>query len=207
MEKHKSYHYRLSINDEWYTSDYGVTAIVPYVLSKYLLDFKHKGKMIVWCPFDTEDSEFVKQLSKLRPGEIEVIHSHIWEGQDFFEYEQKEWDIIVSNPPFKDKKKFFQRALELGKPFALLMTATWLNDRAPIQIFMEAKKQLQLLLLDKRMEFNRPHAGEHKSSNPTFASHYYCYNFLPNDLVLAELEKPKKQRKQKRKEMLNEQTN
>jgi len=29
------------------------------------------------------------------------------EGKDFFEYEPENWDIIVINPPFKNKKSFF----------------------------------------------------------------------------------------------------
>ncbi len=46
-----------------------------------------------------------------------------------------DWDCIVSNPPFTNKRAFFERALKLGKPFALLMANTWLNDRAPMQLF------------------------------------------------------------------------
>ncbi len=65
--------------------------------------------MIVWCPFDKEESNFVKQLSKW--AFIDVVFSHIDNGQDFFNYEPKEWDIIVSNPPFTNKRKYFERAL------------------------------------------------------------------------------------------------
>ncbi|MBP7007134.1 MAG: hypothetical protein KBB16_03685 [Candidatus Pacebacteria bacterium] len=34
--------------------------------------------------------------------------------------EPKEWDIFITNPPFNGNKKFFKRAIELGKPFAFL---------------------------------------------------------------------------------------
>ena len=44
--------YSSGANDECYTPDYGVKPIIKYI---------PKDK-IVWCPFDTEDSEYVKQL-------------------------------------------------------------------------------------------------------------------------------------------------
>ena len=78
-------------NDECYTPHYGVTPILKYI---------PEGK-IVWCPFDKEDSEFVKQIRE------PIVHSHIDDGQDFFNYEPDEWDIIVSNPPFTNKRKYF----------------------------------------------------------------------------------------------------
>ena len=40
-------------NDECYTPDYGVKPILKYI----------PDGDIVWCPFDTKESEFVKQIS------------------------------------------------------------------------------------------------------------------------------------------------
>lgn len=45
-------------NDEFYTPDYAVAEIMKYV---------PKGSKI-WCPFDTEDSLFVKNFN--RGGEV-----------------------------------------------------------------------------------------------------------------------------------------
>lgn len=109
-------------NDECMTPEYGVKPIIKYI---------PKDK-IVWCPFDKEDSEFVKQF--LANG-YKVTFSHIDYGQDFYTYEPNEWDVIVSNPPFTNKRKIFERALSFGKPFALIMSNTWLNDAAPKQLF------------------------------------------------------------------------
>lgn len=128
-------------NDECYTPDYGVAPILKYI----------PDNTTVWCPFDTEQSEFVKQISTLGRG-IKVIHSHIKNGKDFFEYEPKEkWDLIISNPPFTGKRNVFERALSFEKPFPLIMSNTWLNDSAPKQLFKN--KDLQLLMFDKRMKF------------------------------------------------------
>lgn len=156
-------------NDECYTPDYGVLPILKYIPSD----------AIVWCPFDTEDSEFVKQISKQNT----VVYSHVKFGQNFFEYEPENWDVIVSNPPFTNKRKFFERALSFQKPFALIMTNTWLNDSAPKQLFKE--KDLQLLMFNKRMKFNSPDGRV--NDKITFSSSYYCWNFLPKQIIMEEI--------------------
>ena len=97
--------------------------------------------------------------------------------------------MMVSNPPFSRKKKFFERALSFNKPFALIMTNTWLNDSAPKQLFKD--KDLQLLMFDKRIEFTDPTG--HVDNKITFSSSYYCYNFLPKQIIMKKLDKPKQQ--------------
>jgi hypothetical protein len=166
--------YSKNRNDESYTPDYGVEPIIEFIPT---------GK-IVWCPFDTKESEFVKQISKI----TKVVYSHISFGQNFFNYEPDEWDIIISNPPFSNKRKYFERALSFNKPFALIMSNTWLNDSAPKQLFKD--KELQLLLFDKRMKFSNP---ENRENNKiTFSSSYFCFNFLPQQIIIKELKIPKK---------------
>ena len=161
-------------NDECYTPDYGVKPILKYIPK----DAK------VWCPFDTAESEFVKQISQTHS----VEYSHIDEGKDFLQWEPFHWDVIVSNPPFTNKRKFFERALSFNKPFALIMTNTWLNDSAPKQLFKD--KDLQLLMFTERMEF---YQGNGKVADKiTFSSSYYCWNFLPKQIIMKELVKPKR---------------
>jgi len=158
--------YSTGKNDECYTPDYGVTPILKYI----------PEGATVWCPFDTTDSEFVKQISK----QNKVIHTHLCNGYDFLNYEPDNWDVIVSNPPFTNKRAFFERALSFNKPFALIMANTWLNDAAPKQLFKD--KDLQLLMFDKRMEFVQPNAK--KTGKITFSSSYYCWNFLPKQIIM-----------------------
>lgn len=165
--------YSAGKNDECYTPAYAVKPILEYI----------PENKIVWCPFDTAESEFVKQISLINP----VVYSHIDAGQDFFEYEPDEWDMIVSNPPFTNKRKFFERALSFNKPFALIMTNTWLNDSAPKQLF--ETKDLQLLMFDKRMRFILPDGRDNKKI--TFSSSYYCWNFLPKQIIMKKLVIPK----------------
>lgn len=159
-------------NDECYTPDYAVKPILQYI----------KKDWVVWCPFDKYDSEFVKQIS--RQGN-KVIYSHIDYGQDFYTYEpQEHWDCIVSNPPFTNKRGIFERALSFNKPFALIMSNTWLNDSAPKQLF--SQKDLQLLMFEERMKFINNGKVDNKI---TFSSSYYCYNFLPKQIVMDCLKK------------------
>ena len=119
-------------NDECYTPAYGVVPILKYI----------PENAIVWCPFDTSESEFVKHISK----QNEVVYSHLENGQDFYTHEPKSWDVMVSNPPFTNKKKIFERALSFNKPFALIMTNTWLNDSAPKKLFAEKELQLSIFV-------------------------------------------------------------
>ena len=165
--EHHKVLYSRGKNDECYTPDYGVEPILKYI---------PEGK-IVWCPFDKEDSEFVKQIRE------PIVYSHIDNGQDFFEYEPDEWDIIISNPPYTNKRKYFERAISFNKPFALIMAITWLNDMAPKRLF--AGKDLQLLMFDKRMWFIM--ASGVRNCHPTFSSAYFCWNFLPKQLIIEEL--------------------
>ena len=151
------------------TPRYGVLPIVKYL---------PKDK-IIWCPFDKEDSEFVKVLTEQG---YKVVYSHIENGQDFYTYEPKEWDILVSNPPFTNKRQIFERALSFGKPFALIMSNTWLNDSAPKQVFKD--KQLQILFFEERMKFSNNGIVQNKI---TFSSSYFCYNLLPKDIVMDRL--------------------
>lgn len=165
--------YGKSGDDEAFTPSYGVFPILKYIPKNW----------VVWCPFDDKDSEFVKLISN----QNKVIFTHIESGQDFFEYEPTEhWDCIISNPPFKGKRQFFERALSFNKPFALIMTNAWLNDAYSKKVFMNSNRQMQLLMFDKRIKFNNPYG---KPNNKiTFSSSYYCCDFLPKDLIVEELD-------------------
>lgn len=154
-------------NDECYTPRYVVEAILPYI----------PKDCTIWCPFDKEDSEFVKVF---RDNSLNVVNSHIDYGQDFYCYEPANYDIIISNPPFTNKRKIFERALSFNKPFALIMSNTWLNDSAPKQLFKE--KDLQLLLFEKRIKF----INNGKVNNKiTYSSSYFCWNILPKQIIIC----------------------
>lgn len=162
-------------NDECYTPGYGVAPILKYI----------PEGAVVWCPFDKEVSEFVKQI---RQKGNRVLCSHIDYGQDFYTYEPScHWDVLISNPPFTSKKHIFERAMSFNKPFALMFSLTWLNDAAPKTIFIDSNKQMQMLMFDKRIRFLNNGVVQNKI---TFSTGYLCWNFLPKDLICEKISIP-----------------
>jgi hypothetical protein len=157
--------------DEHLTPAYAVAPIIKYI----------PQDAIIWCPFDLPSSNFVIEIGKTH----QVVSSHISAGQDYYSYEPEHWDIMVSNPPFTKKRKIFERALSFNKPFALLMSMTWLNDNAPVKLF--ENRDLQLLMLDKRIHFIN--ADGTVNDRPTFACGYYCVDLLPKQIIMGKLEK------------------
>ena len=152
--------------DEYYT---------PKILVEPILNFIPKGST-VWCPFDTEDSEFVICLKEAG---FKVIFSHIWLGQDFFLYEPKEhYDCIVSNPPFTKKLDVLKRLYALNKPFAMICGLPILNYQEIGEFFLD--KELQLLIVDKKVSFD--------GNTASFNNSYFCYKMLPKDLMFYHLE-------------------
>ena len=101
-------YYQSLEDNENYTYEYGVEILLPHI--------QHLKDKIIWCPFDKEWSSFIKVLQE---NGFKVVYSHIDENKDFFTYESEEWDIIISNPPYKEKRKFIERCLKLNKPIAL----------------------------------------------------------------------------------------
>ncbi len=174
-------------SDENYTPAYAIDPILKHI---------PKGDT-VWCAFDLEQhSEYVKLI---RANGNKVIASHIETGQDFFDYEpDQHWDLLVSNPPFKNKRMFFERALSFRKPFALLMNIGWLHDNDLIEMYHNHGKTLQVLHLNDRVQFSNPDGTTGAFNKDTgkriqmpFNSSYICCDFLQRDNMRAEVKGPK----------------
>lgn len=169
-------------NDECYTPKYWVIPLLKHLESYKIRN--NKKNLTIWCPFDKEESEFVKVFVD---NGYNVIFSHIENGQDFYNWQpNEEYDLIISNPPFSWKRKIFERTLSLQKPFALLMTLTWLNDSWSKLIYINSWKQMQLLMFDKRIKYIQPWKND--NNKITFSSWYYCCDFLEKDIMLEKLE-------------------
>ena len=164
-------------SDEMYTPYYAVKPLLQFV-KNYARD---RESIVVWCPFDKEWSAFVVML---RENGYKVIHTHLESGQDFFEYEPKDYDLIISNPPFTKKDDVLKRLQELDKPFAMLLPINSLQGAKRFK-YME---DIQLLFFDKRIGFHKSLDGKPVEGTP-FASGYFCKDFLPKDLIGLELEK------------------
>jgi hypothetical protein len=162
------------ISDEVYTPDYAIFPLLKYIP-------KHAK---IWCPFDTEDSNYVKLLKE---NGNDVIHTHINYKQDFFEYQPNDFDIIISNPPYSIKDKILERCYELGKPFALLLPITTLEGIKRNKLYR--KYGLQLIVLDRRIEFYDVTPGKETKTGCWFNTSYFCWKLLPKDIIFESINK------------------
>ena len=160
-------------SNEMYTPYYAVQPIIKYV---------QKDKK-VWCPFDKEWSAFYQSFTS---GGYSTIRSHIDEGQDFFEYQPDEYDVIISNPPFSIKDKILKKLYELDKPFAILLPLNSLQGKSRFRYF---EKGIQLLTFDQRIGYHNQSSMDIAIEGSPFASAYFCRDVLPKDLIIEHLEK------------------
>ena len=162
-------------SDEVYTPAYAVQPILKYI------DRGNKSSYTIWCPFDTEESEFVKLIKQ--EGH-KVIHSHIDENKNFFFYEPDNYDIIISNPPFSIKDDIIKHLDELGKPYAILLPIPALQGQKRFPYM----KDCQALIFDKRINYYTDKEKKQVQKGVSFGSFYLCKDFLPKDLILQKLE-------------------
>jgi hypothetical protein len=162
-------------NDEFYT---------PYYAIKPILKYLKKG-MTVWCPFDTQESLYVKVL---KDSGFNVIHTHIKNGEDFFNIEVPECDYIISNPPYSMKGEVLERLFNIGKPFAMLLGVVGLFE-SDKRFNLFKNNKFEIMYLNRRVSYFRNYADQKPSLNPPFSSAYICSNILPNQIIFEEINK------------------
>ena len=165
-----------SASDECMTPYYAVDPLVKYI---------PKGKKI-WCPFDKAWSAFVQILKK----DNIVLYSHIDEGQDFFNYQPDDFDLIISNPPFSVKDQVLERCYTLGKPFALLLPVNSIQGKKRVKMFQAYG--LELLIFDTRINYHTRGNSERTAKANHFGSAYLCRGILPKPIIFESLEKYEK---------------
>lgn len=164
-----------SHNDEFYTPDYAVTPILKYV---------QQGS-IVWCPFDTEQSAFVRLLSNHG---CKVIATHIDNGNDFFNTDIPKCNYIISNPPYSCKGKVIEYLFALDKPFAMLVGVVGLFESQQ-RFNMFKTHDFEIMYLNKRVAYFQNYNESKPSLNPPFSSVYVCHGMLPKQIVFEEIQK------------------
>jgi len=146
--------------DNYYTPKYVIDIITPYI----------KPNDVIWCPFDKDSSNFVKELSKTN----KVYYTHIDDGQDFLTYEPNfKYNVIISNPPFSIKNQILKKCYELNKPFCLLLPFTMFNSITSVDII---NNDIQFIIMNKRISYN--------GSRPNFTSWFVCKDFLPTQNII-----------------------
>lgn len=170
-----------SKNDEFYTPEYAVKPILKYI----------PNDSRVWCPFDTNESHFVKQI---RGKKCLVTPTHKDSGDDFFVMDvvNPTPHYIVSNPPYSLKTEVLERLFSLGIPFAMLLGVVGLfESKKRFKMFRD--NQFEILYFNRRIAYFKDYSEQSPSLHPPFSSVYITQNMLPNRIVFEELEAPGKQ--------------
>ena len=162
-------------NDEFYTPNYAIEPILKYLTPKSR----------IWCPFDTEQSNFVKLL---RNENHKVYCTHIQNGEDFFSVADKmatpkaQLDYIISNPPYSLKYEVFKKLFELEVPFAMLVGVVGIFESQK-RFTMFKNNDFEIMYFDKRISYFKSYDDQKPSLNPPFSSVFLCSNVLENVIV------------------------
>jgi hypothetical protein len=159
--------------DEFYTPKYAILPIMKYL---------EEGKTI-WCPFDTEESLFVKTFREFG---FRVIVTHKDNGQDFLDMEVPECDYIISNPPYSLKEKVLLRLFGIGKPFAMLVGVVGLFE-SQVRFNMFKENDFEVLYMNKRIAYFKDYKSKKPDVNPPFSSVYICSKVLPKQIIFEEV--------------------
>jgi len=162
-----------SKKDEYFTRPYAILPILKYLVT---------GKTI-WCPFDTEESNYVKIFRK---NGFPVIPGHIKDGKDFFKYMPSDYDYIISNPPYSLREPILDRLFKLGKPFAMLLNISRLFDSKK-RFYLFRDNPFEIMIFNRRIDYINPFIKNPKSS-PPFSSVYVCSRILPSQFIFNELD-------------------
>ena len=160
-------------NDEYYTPIYAITPILKYL----------KPHSSIWCPFDTDRSNYVKLF---KANGFNVINTHLEMGIDFFKLEVPQCDYIISNPPYSLKTEVFLRLFSIGKPFAMLVGVVGLFESKK-RFSMFRDNDFEIMYFDKRISYFQNYDDQKPSSNPPFSSVCLCSGVLPKQIVFEEL--------------------
>lgn len=167
-------------NDEFYTPEYAILPLLPYL----------KPFNVIWCPFDTLQSNFVKCLTDHGH---KVIYTHISNGENFFML-NKECDAIVSNPPYSFKTEVIERLFQIGKPFAMLMGIVGVfESQRRFNAFRT--NGVEVLYFNKRVSYYTSYEAKETDLEPPFSSAYICHGVLPKQIEFAEITKDVKKKR------------
>lgn len=134
--------------DDFQTPPYALEPLYPYLNKDWVIWECAAGKGNL--------------TNELRRGGFTVVDTDILAGYDFLTQKAEVFDCIITNPPFKFKQQFLERAYQLGTPFAFLLPLTTFETSKRQDLFK--KYGLEVIFFDKRINFETPNKVEKSSS-------------------------------------------
>ena len=136
-------------------------------------------QLIIYEPFylNGKSKEYLVELGLLNEN---IIHIN----RDFYEYYKKiKFDIIVSNPPFKNKRNMLEVLHKINKPFILMLPVSVITKKYFHNIF---QNDIQILIPHSRVQFNQ-YDNDKKNiikSNVYFDCIWICWKMkFENDIT------------------------
>lgn len=139
----------------------------PLYVWKMLVEYLDLDKnTIIYEPFYSEgkSKEYLENL-----GYKNIIHK----CEDFFEnYENYNFDIILSNPPYSIKQNILKILYKIDKPFVLIMPTAIISKLYVKNIFGNDTEKIQYIIPNRRMQFEKK--GFNNKRTP-FDTLFFCY--------------------------------
>jgi hypothetical protein len=107
-------------------------------------------------------------------------------SQNFLsDYVPFQFDAIVTNPPFSLKRRFYERCIELKKPFALLIPVDFCG-----WILSAMQLGARWIIPTRRIDYITPTGRSGQNSNAQFHSGWITFGIdLPQQMTIIELTK------------------
>lgn len=133
-------------NDECYTRKVEADRLINYLVKNKIVSKNAR----IWLPFN--DYKSAIYLSLLENGFKKLTAT----DDNFYDIaNETKYDIIISNPPFHNRTKLFNKLLELDKPFILLQPIMFFNNGTCIKMLTKYGAKFGALCPNKRMGFER----------------------------------------------------
>jgi hypothetical protein len=164
----------INTTDDYGTPDYATELIVPYL----------KREWIIWepcCGYGAIHNYLHSRGFNIFGTDIKNGGMDALIGQP-----SRQFDCVVTNPPYSLKTEFLERCYGLGKPFALLLPCDLVNKK---RTRLMQSHGVQLIVPDKRIKFIRFDKGRQiVAPAPNMGSCWFTKGLdLPKDITFVNL--------------------
>ncbi len=177
--------------DKCLTPGYALDPLLPYLGKSWRVWEPAAGRGHIVRALERAgfSSPIASELEDVQPDDM-LCRALILGGRNFFRWQPvlRDFDAIVTNPPYSLKPQFIERCYHLGKPFALLVPVETIGS-GDVQRMME-QHGAELLLLNKRVNFIMPNIGlekDGKKSSAQFPVLWFCWRMLPRPIVYGRI--------------------